>query len=58
MSATSSSAATRVAGVLVIKVGGRVQQDPALAAALALAWRERRAAGGALVVVHGGGDEV
>jgi len=50
--------APSVARAVVIKVGGRVQQDPALAAALAAAWRARRAAGGALVVVHGGGDEV
>ena len=50
--------AARVPGVHVVKVGGRVQQDPALAASLADAWRARRAAGGALVVVHGGGDEV
>jgi acetylglutamate kinase len=39
----------------VIKVGGRVQQDPALPAALAHAWRETP---GALCVVHGGGDAV
>ncbi len=39
----------------VIKVGGRPQLDPALAAALAAA---HRAAPGSLVVVHGGADEV
>jgi acetylglutamate kinase len=39
----------------VVKLGGRVQGDPALPAALARAWRR---AEGALVVVHGGGDEV
>ena len=39
----------------VIKVGGRVQGDPALAAAIVEAWR---ADGGALCVVHGGGDEI
>jgi acetylglutamate kinase len=39
----------------VIKVGGRPQLDPALPAALAAA---HRAAPGAVVVVHGGGDEV
>lgn len=39
----------------VIKVGGRPQSDPALAASLALDWAE---AHGGLVVVHGGGDEV
>ena len=38
----------------VVKIGGRVQSDPALPSALASAWR----ADGALVVVHGGGDEV
>lgn len=49
-----------VSGVLVVKVGGRVQQDPALAATLARAFEDRTSAdrGGALVVVHGGGDEV
>jgi len=39
----------------VIKVGGRVQEDPALADALARAWT---AAPGATCVVHGGGDAV
>jgi acetylglutamate kinase len=39
----------------VIKVGGRVQQEHALAHALARAWRE---APGATCVVHGGGDAV
>lgn len=38
----------------VIKLGGRVQTDPALPAALAAAWM----AAPSLVVVHGGGDEV
>ncbi len=38
----------------VIKLGGRVQSDVALPATLAAAW----AASAALVVVHGGGDEV
>lgn len=37
----------------VIKIGGRAQGDPALAAAIATAQR-----GGNLCVVHGGGDEV
>jgi acetylglutamate kinase len=41
--------------VLVVKIGGRAQSDPALAGALAAAWA---AAPGSLVVVHGGGDEV
>ncbi|MBI3791656.1 MAG: acetylglutamate kinase [Gemmatimonadetes bacterium] len=39
----------------VIKVGGRAQGDPALATALLAAWR---ATPGAIVLVHGGGDEV
>lgn len=39
---------------LVVKLGGRTQQDPALPAAIMAAWR---AHGGALVIVHGGGDE-
>lgn len=39
----------------VVKVGGRVQADPSLAARLAEAWR---AGAGALCVVHGGGDEM
>jgi acetylglutamate kinase len=39
----------------VIKIGGRPQTDPGLAAALASAWSR---ANGGLVLVHGGGDEV
>jgi len=39
----------------VIKVGGRAQHDPDLAAALADRWH---AEPGALCVVHGGGDEI
>lgn len=39
----------------VIKVGGRAQRDPALAANVAAAWRT---APGTLCVVHGGGDEI
>ena len=39
----------------VIKLGGRAQGDPALPGALVAAWHS---APGALVVVHGGGDEV
>jgi len=38
----------------VIKLGGRVQSDPALPGVLAAAW----ATSASLVVVHGGGDEV
>ena len=33
------------AGLVVVKVGGRVQSDPALPAALAEAWTSRRVAG-------------
>lgn len=39
--------------VRVVKIGGRVQTDAALPAAIAAAWHDARA----LVVVHGGGDE-
>jgi len=38
----------------VVKLGGRVQSDPALPGVLAASW----AASASLVVVHGGGDEV
>ncbi len=38
----------------VVKLGGRVQSDPSLPAVIAASW----AASPALVVVHGGGDEV
>jgi acetylglutamate kinase len=41
--------------IRVVKIGGRAQQAAALIPALASAWR---ATPGALVVVHGGGDEV
>lgn len=41
--------------IRVVKIGGRAQQDPALIPTLVTAWR---ATPGALVVVHGGGDEV
>jgi acetylglutamate kinase len=40
--------------IRVVKLGGRVQSDPALAGALAAAWT----ASPELVIVHGGGDEV
>ena len=40
---------------VVVKLGGRPQGDPALPAALAALWR---ATGGALVLVHGGGDQI
>lgn len=39
----------------VLKVGGRPQADPSLAALIAEAWD---ALSGAMVIVHGGGDEV
>lgn len=39
----------------VLKLGGRVQSDSALPAAIAAAWA---AEPGAMVVVHGGGDEI
>jgi acetylglutamate kinase len=41
--------------IRVVKVGGRVQDDPGLAEVLANA---ARAAAGRLIVVHGGGDEI
>jgi acetylglutamate kinase len=44
-----------VSGVVVVKLGGRAQADPALPAALASVWQ---ATGGQLVIVHGGGDQV
>ena len=50
-----STGAAGAAGVVVVKLGGRTQDDPALPGALAAAWR---ATGGRLVVVHGGGDAV
>ena len=39
----------------VIKVGGRPQSDPALVVAIAEAWD---ALSGAMVIVHGGGDDI
>ena len=39
----------------VVKIGGRVQGDPLVAAALCLAWNNSQKS---LCVVHGGGDEV
>ena len=39
----------------VIKIGGRVQSDPRLADVIAAAWQ---GSDGALVLVHGGGDEI
>jgi len=40
--------------IRVVKIGGRVQTDPALPALLAASWQRSPA----LVIVHGGGDEV
>lgn len=42
-------------GALVVKLGGRTQDDPALAATLAALWQRTD---GRLVLVHGGGDAV
>ncbi|MBA3644708.1 MAG: acetylglutamate kinase [Gemmatimonadaceae bacterium] len=39
----------------VIKLGGRAQNDPTLAAEIAAAWKDCK---GELCVVHGGGDEI
>ena len=39
----------------IIKLGGRVQSDPALIPAIASVWK---ASGGELCIVHGGGDEI
>jgi acetylglutamate kinase len=41
--------------VIVVKLGGRTQNDPALPAALAALWQ---ATHGRVVVVHGGGDQI
>jgi acetylglutamate kinase len=41
--------------MIVVKIGGRAQTDPRIASVLAARWRE---APSALVIVHGGGDEV
>lgn len=41
--------------MIVVKLGGRTQADPALPAALAALWT---ASGGRVVVVHGGGDQI
>ncbi|MEO8192640.1 MAG: acetylglutamate kinase [Gemmatimonadales bacterium] len=40
--------------IKVIKLGGRIQSDPRLAAALSDLWNH----GGSVCVVHGGGDEI
>lgn len=41
--------------MIVVKLGGRTQTDPALPAALAALWSATR---GGVVVVHGGGDQI
>lgn len=41
--------------MIVVKLGGRTQNDPTLPGALAALWR---ATGGRVVVVHGGGDQI
>ncbi len=41
--------------MIVVKLGGRTQSDPALPAALAALWT---ASAGRVVVVHGGGDQI
>lgn len=51
----SNGANTREPVKRVIKLGGRAQSDDALASLMAAAWS---ASGGAVCVVHGGGDEV
>ncbi|HEY0994640.1 MAG TPA: acetylglutamate kinase [Gemmatimonadaceae bacterium] len=43
------------ARVRVVKIGGRPQSDPLLPGAIAHAWAQRA---NALVLVHGGGDEI
>jgi acetylglutamate kinase len=40
---------------VVVKLGGRTQNDPALPAALAALWTST---GGRVVIVHGGGDQI
>jgi acetylglutamate kinase len=49
------SAAQANDGLVVVKLGGRTQADPALPPALASLWSR---SGGRLVVVHGGGDQI
>lgn len=44
-----------LANVMVVKLGGRTQNDPALPSTLAALWR---ATNGRLVIVHGGGDQI
>ena len=39
----------------VVKLGGRIQSDPALVSAIAHLWKSER---GGVCIVHGGGDEI
>jgi acetylglutamate kinase len=41
--------------LIVVKLGGRTQNDPSLASALSALWTST---GGRLVIVHGGGDQI
>jgi acetylglutamate kinase len=52
---TGAAAAERGRALVVVKLGGRTQGDPALPGALAALWAST---GGRLCVVHGGGDVV
>ncbi len=44
-----------VSSLIVVKLGGRTQADPALPVALGELWRARA---GRVVIVHGGGDQI
>lgn len=51
----STNATNATAPLMVVKLGGRTQGDPALPAALAALWTSSN---GRVVVVHGGGDQI
>ena len=53
MTGVASPAATAL--LLVVKLGGRTQADPALPTVLADVWSARQ---GRVVIVHGGGDQI
>ncbi len=53
MTGVASPAAAAL--LLVVKLGGRTQADPALPAVLADVWSARQ---GRVVIVHGGGDQI
>ncbi len=55
VNAATRSSSDESRGPLVVKLGGRIQSDPALPAALAALWT---ASHGRLVIVHGGGDQI